>query len=660
MRKRLMKSVGLGSVKFEGVFCIVSIIFIFLVFNEAIFAGEKNQSIKKNFRHQWRIEQNVPRFGVLSVKQTPDGYLWLGTQEGLVRYDGVQHVVFNKDNTEAINNNVVQFLLVARSGALWLGTMGGGLVKYQDGLFTRYEISEGLSGNFVQGIAESADGTLWVGTNKGLSALLPDGNIIKNEASAVLAGKTINAVFADADETIWIGTYGDGLYSFKDGKLTQYTEKEGLLSNSVWSLAGDEKGNLWIGTRDGISRFDRRSFINYETSESGAGQTIFSVLTNRSPNILFGTGSGGVLSFDGDKFSTTGEKDGLPSDNVNSLFQDREGNIWAGTLGGLARLFEPPIETLTQADGLRGGIVSAIYEEKPGRIWIGTNEGLNLFENGKFADAPLIKAVGRTPVYSILDDGAGSLLIGTKGKGLFQLKKNRITQLSTANGLPNDVIFTLLKGKQGDLWIGTYGGGLVKVTPDKKLSIYTVKNGLISNLISALHEDGAGRLWIVTKDGISRFFEGKFENFALGENGLPSNEIYAVREAPRDSGNVWLGTDGGGLVRYKNGNFRVVSRADGLTQDAVFGLKDDDKSLWLAGSRGISRISLTQLNEKLNGNQQLLRPLEFGIAEGMASEYCVGGSQSVCGSAQLKELLLSIRLNSNRTQLCRRLSLRRL
>lgn len=577
-------------------------------------------------RRLWKMSDKLPAGSVLAIASTADGYLWFGTQKGLLRFDGMNYRLFDDGNTPELKNNIVQALLPTANGELWIGTAGGGAVRLKGGKFTGFSSENGLADDFVQAFCETPNGTIFIATGKGLNRFDQNQNAL--ETIEELRGKTVNSLALDVDGNLWIGTYGDGLYRLADNQTMNFTAKDGLIGDYVWSLGIDARRHLWIGTRDGISRFDGTRFENFTELASGYKQSVYAILPQTGGEILFGTETAGIVRFDGAKWSADTEDNGLPSNGVYALATDREENVWAGTLGGAARLARHAFTMLTAAENLRGSITSAVYQDRRGNLWIGTDKGLNLYRSGKFVTSAEEKIVGQRPVYAIVEDASGRLLIGTKGGGLFVFDNGRTLNFNEKTGLAGDIVFSVLPARTGKIWIGTYGGGLCELVGDK-INCLREKDGLLSDFVSFLMEDRDANLWIVGKQGISRLADGAFTNFPNSQNGLPNAEVYAVYQT--SDGSIWAGTDGGGLCLFQNGEWRgLPHRRDNGVANSIFNLLEDEQGfVWLAGSQGISRVGLAELKQAAaDGDAGKLNALSFDAGDGLETANFVGGAQS--------------------------------
>lgn len=575
----------------------------------------------------WQDQHGLPQNGVLAIRRTRDGYLWLGTIEGAARFDGVRFVVFDNNNTPEIKNNQILSLAEDHAGDLWLGAVGGGLTRYSNGRFRLYTKRDGLSSDFVR------------------------------------------SLFVDRTGNLWIGTRGGGLNLFRDEKFTAYTTREGLPSDHVLTLAEDENGVLWVGTTKGLARFEQGRFTAYGLREglphervnailpqpgtAGASEllvgtagglcqlregrcvaynlpiqtSVTALYQDRQQNLWIGTGSNGLFLLRDGRFVQYAVRDGLSSDTVLALYQDPDGDLWVGTVdGGLVQLREGRFGVYTTDDGLPHNFVSAVFEDSQGSLWLGTNGGLSCLKDGIISTFSVSQA--RPESGSIAEDRAGNLWFSANGK-LTQLRAGKFTDWTAAQGLPHEPVRELLGDRAGNLWIGTPGHGLT-LFREGRFRSFDKRDGLADDEVTALYESRAGQLWVgLNNGGISRFDAAtqRFTNWTV-QDGLPGDHIQAFYEDRW--GSLWIATSGGGLCRFKDGRFATITVKRGLYDNRIFQIlsdapsdsESDRSNLWMSSNRGIFRVSLGELNDCAEGRRPSVNSFVYGVADGMLSREC--------------------------------------
>ncbi len=595
---------------------------------------DPHKDITHYIHRVWQTEQGLPQNSAQALCQTRDGYLWIGTEEGLVRFDGVRFTVFTTKNTPGLSANAVQALIEDREGALWIGTNGGGVSRMKDGRYTAFTVKEGLSGDFVRTLAEDRiNGGMWIGTFGNGINYLKDGKITSYTTRNGLSNDFIFTVLQDHEGAIWAGTAGGGLNRLKNGAVTTFTTKNGLTNDNIRCLLEDHEGTLWIGTfGGGLNRLKDGAFTAFTVKEGLPHNLIWSLLEDREKTLWIGTFGGGISRLVDGKFTTFTAQNSLSSDLVRSLLEDREGNLWIGTVGGLNRLKDSRFTTYATRDGLSHDVVRCIMEDRreSGNLWIGTfGGGVSRRKDGKFMSVTAKTGLSNDIVYALLqdrtnDDHNEALWIGTNGGGLHYLHNGKITAYTTRNGLSNDVVFSLLQDRSGDIWVGTVGGGLNRMH-DGKFTVYTTQDGLTNNNIRCMLEDHEGTLWIGTMGGGLNYRKnGTFGAFTV-RNGLSNDNVRSLWED--NEGTLWIGTVDGGLNRLKNGAVTAFTTKDGLFDDVVHSIVEDDFGyLWMSCNKGIYRVRKKDLDDFAEKKLKRIPCEGYGKSDGMRSAECNSGN----------------------------------
>jgi diguanylate cyclase (GGDEF)-like protein len=579
------------------------------------------------YAHQvWKTDAGLPQNSIQAILQTRDGYIWLGTERGLVRFDGVQFTVFDKGNTPGLQNSNAQALYEDRAGNFWVGTWGG-LHLFKDGKVTSYTTKDGLTNNRVLTICEDREGAIWIGTGGGGLDRLKNGKITAYTTKDGLSNDRIWSVVEGRAGDLWVATDGGGVNRLRDGKVTVFGRKEGLPADIVQSVFMDSRGDVWVGTDGaGLGRLRDGVFTFFTTRDGLASDTIETIQEDRDGNLWIGCEAGISRLADG-KLTSFKPADGLSDDTVLSIFEDREGSLWIGTVtGGLNRLKDGKFTAFTHKEGLVNDRVRTIYEDHEGSIWLGTRGGgLSRYRGGVFTTFDGKDGLSGTFVRSIYEDGRDRLWVGTWGDGLDVLEGSRFKAFHVKDGLPSEIIRCLYRDRESTLWIGTDSGGLVSER-DGKFTVYGARDGLSGATVLAILEDRDGNLWLGTEGGgLNRFSHGKFTAFTT-KDGLSDDTVLALYEDA--DGCLWIGTDGGGLNRLKDGKFSRFTRREGLFDDVQYEILEDGRgNLWMSCSRGIFRVRRAELEEIAEGRRDALVSQSFGRADGMRSAECSGFTQ---------------------------------
>jgi ligand-binding sensor domain-containing protein/signal transduction histidine kinase len=557
------------------------------------------------FGHQaWLTENGLPQNTVQAIVQTHDGYLWIGTQEGLARFDSLNFTVFDKENTPAFKSNDIRFLHEDQQGRLWISTSYG-LVCLHNGQFNSFTVNEGLPDNSIGPLAEDTSGQMWIGTAAGLARFVNNAFKVFTTQQG-LSSNVIQTLCARANGTLLVGTSA-GVQSLSAERFSDWTTPVDVPTANITAIVEGKNGHLWYGTLDGLFGNDQGAITLPDTR-------ISALQVDRQGALWIAT-AGGLARLRNGRLETFTTANGLSSNLVLSLFEDREGSIWVGTeAGGLNLLKSKKFYTYTTRDGLPNDLVKAIYQDPQREIWIGSNGGgLTLFKNGKFTTWTTRDGLSSDVVLSLAGDVSGTLWIGTPD-GLNRFRDGKFQTYTFADGLSNDLVRSVFVDRSGVLWVGTRDG--LNSFRDDQFTTYTTQDGLANNFIGAIYEDSKGNLWVGTLGGLSKLKDGKFQTFTT-KDGLSSNTVISLYEDA--SGDLWIGTNGGGLNRLRGDKF--VSFSNALSADVIYRiLEDQQQNLWCSSNKGIFRVNKNEL-DKASG----VTPVFYGPPDGMLTRECSGG-----------------------------------
>jgi signal transduction histidine kinase/ligand-binding sensor domain-containing protein/DNA-binding response OmpR family regulator len=603
-------------------FCIL----IWLLWHGALWGLDPHKPISEYVHTVWRSEDGLPQNSIQAVLQTSDGYLWIGTQEGLVRFNGVEFKVFNKDNTDAIRHNDVRVLYQDSRGTLWIGTFGGGIASYRDGQFTAYSVRNGLSNNSVTTILQDHNGDLWVGTINGLNRFT-GGRFEVFTRKEGLSDNEIQALAEDAHGRLLIAT-GSGLDAMSGGRISDASQSISKKS-AITVLFFDRQQNLWIGTEGhdlSVSRSGK--MFHYGKAQGLPDAPIHTIFQDNQGTIWIGTQGKGICRLASQRFECYSIQNGLSGDYVETITQDREGNLWVGTeTGGLNRFKEGPLASFGSELGLTGS-PRTLFEDGEGNLWIGTSTGLWRVKNGKAVPYLTDGGPANNYTYSMIRDRQGNVWVGTNEGGLNEFTGHSVKTYRKADGLADDWVPTVYQDHTGDVWAGTFAGGISRFHHGR-IQNYTVKEGLGSNRVWAIYEDSAKNLWFGTDAGLSLFRDGRFTNFDLQEPSEETPSMGGVMVIYEDAEHfLWIGTYGAGLKRFKDGKFLSIGQKQGLFDDTIWSILEDDLgNFWMSSNRGIFKIKKSEVIDVMEGRRKKLQSQAFGVADGMVSSECNGGSQ---------------------------------
>ncbi|HZZ40389.1 MAG TPA: two-component regulator propeller domain-containing protein [Acidobacteriaceae bacterium] len=594
----------------------------------------------------WQTDSGLPQNTVHAIVQGQRGYLWIGTEGGLVRFDGVDFAVMTHATAPALPSDLIDDLMKDGAGTVWISTSGGlarmragrvegfgpdrgmpatqvwrtfdevrpggervwvlsaaGLFRIDAGRGSRAEripLDEDLTEN--SRMATGRDGVLWLGTAEGLVRLDPKGG-----AQALGTPGEVLALAIDSNGTAWAGLRS-GLEACTAKQCRSIAVPGG---DAVEALIADAAGRIWIGTDAGLfAEEDGRM----RSLPQAAGAVSF-LACDRQGMVWAGTGKGLM------RFGSAGAGELLPhgGDVYLTAAEDREGDLWLGTeAGGLTVLRDRKFSSLTAEQGLNEEYVLALAQGPDGAVWAGTKGGgLNVYRGGRFSALTTAQGMASNVVFAVTAAPNGDVWAGTPD-GLNLIRDGRVRLLTTADGLADDFVRSLYVGAQGALWIGTRHG--LSRYANGAFTTWTAADGLGSDLIGAMTQSRAGDLWIGTLGGLSRMHNGKFTNFTT-KDGLSSNIVTALHED--SDGTLWIGTNDGGLNRMRDG--KIVPVARGLLPPRVIGILEDRLGyLWISSNSGVYRVSRAGLNAMAGGGPAP-EVMRFGVADGMRISECSSG-----------------------------------
>ncbi|MGD0348516.1 MAG: two-component regulator propeller domain-containing protein [Terracidiphilus sp.] len=571
-------------------------------------------------RHIWQASDGLPEQTVQAFAQTRDGYLWIGTSGGLVRFDGVHFAVFDRQNTPALHENSIFCLMVSRDGALWIGTEGGGLARYAQGQFRSWTAREGLSNDFVRSLAEDAKGNIWAGTDNGLLRL-DGGRFVRVDGAGDVPTLAVHKIYLDRDGGLWVG--GSKLIRMSGGTVTEYMMRGESSQNRVKSIVQTQDGTMWVGTVSGLNRMPQgqKSFERV----GGIAGTV-RVLRQTTDGVLWiGTIGQGVYEYRGGSLTQTTAPQSLPSNTVLNFFEDDERNFWIGTQSGMLRLTQAQVSiiSLPKANDSDFG---TIYLDRDGSFWIGSTL---LFRMKDGAVTPMrLPGTGGDHVRNVYRDQGGALWVGTDGDGVYRIAEGEATHLTTRAGMSNNFVRAMTQDRDGSMWVAADEGLNHIFLENGRLRIvsYEMRDGLAYFSTRALLEDRHGDLWIGTDRGVSHLRGGVFLSDAVTA-AMAQMKVWAIHEDA--DGGLWFGTRNSGLFRYREGKLAQFTAADGLPGNAIYQILEDAAGhLWLSGPNGVALLNRHELDAQAERFPRHFALTFYSTADMAANTEIYGGTQS--------------------------------
>ena len=570
-----------------------------LIARTCAFALNPTLDVSQYAHTAWKIRGGFSKGSILSIAQTPDGYLWLGTALGLYRFDGVRNVVWQPPLNQQLPSITISTLVAGRDGALWIGTWSG-LVSWKNGKLTQYAE---LAGLHIFALVEDDEGSIWAGTSGP-----PDGKLCEIRNGSVRChpemggvGRGVLGLHDDDKGNLWV-ELETGVWRWRPGP-PQFYAVPGLLNGRRQRMADGEDGALLIATTGAVMRLaDRKTEAVYRFPTARRGFRRLEMLRDRDGGLWVCPAGRGIVHIHHGRTDVFSESDGLSGDDIYDLFEDREGNIWVATINGLDRFHELPVATYSRKQGLSdipwGGLLAA----RDGSIWFATLDGLNRLSHSQVTvyrqhrtTASKQKAGGN----GLPDDGVGSLFQDSRGRiwlstpgGVGYLENNRFVPTSVPGGL----VGSITGDASGNLWIANRELGLLRLSQDNVFppipwSTFGRKDSAVVLATDPLH----GGLWLgFSRSGVVWFRDGQIRSSYSATDGLGKGAVNQLRFDTE--GALWIATEGG-LTRLKDGHIATLTSKSGLPCDAVqWTMEDDAQSVWLMMPCGLVRVARSELD----------------------------------------------------------------
>jgi PAS domain S-box-containing protein len=627
------------------------------------FALDPSLDINQYAHTAWKIREGFSKGRVTSFAQTPDGYLWLGTEFGLLRFDGVRNVPLDRPGGEHLPSSYIRSLLAAHDGRLWIGTYKG-LASWKDGKLTEYRE---FAGQTVDVLLQDREGTIWAG---GYSGSLGRLCAIRSGSAQCYGddgglGLWVASLYEDSRGNLWVGAQ-TGLWRWKPGPPKLYPMPYPLIGTSSQTLNESDDGALLIATQDGIRKLVDEKAETY--SLPGTGPRRFKPLRmfrDRNGSLWIGTTDGGLLHVHQGRTDVFTQSDGLSGDYINKFFEDREGNVWVATVNGLDRFRDFAVPTISARQGLSTAVVWSVLGTRDGSVWLGTPDGLNRWNNGQITTyhkrVPPGGSGGTQQERELNvrdvadgglpDDGVESLFEDDRGRiwafterGAAYFENGRFIPVTTnpahaelghPRQRPDTAVFTLVApsgqlhsiagDSSGNLWISDQhqglfhllGGSVVERIPWARLGRKDWAMALLAGPVP-------GGLWLgFSRGGVAYFKDGKVSESYSGVAGLGEGIVNSL--SLDSDGTLWAATEGG-LSRVKNGRVATLTSQNGLPCDTVFWvMQDDAHSFWLYTACGLVRIAGTEMAAWVTDPKQTIQNTVFDSFDGVRNRALTTG-----------------------------------
>jgi ligand-binding sensor domain-containing protein/signal transduction histidine kinase len=573
-------------------------------------ALDPQRAMSQYVYERWGSDRGFPPGPVYAISQSSDGYLWIATQAGLVRFDGWNFRLI-RNEAGLLHGEGVLGLTLDREGTLWIRLENATMLRYRDGIFEHPRPLESWPGAQITATGRTTQGDL-------LGAVTERGTTVyrrgKFEMIADARGMPRSPVLSIAQTTegsIWLGTRDAGLFRVREGHTVSVNQ--GLPDEKVNCLLADAGGALWAGTDTGIVRWDGTRLTDEGIPESLRKFQVLALLKDRDENLWFGTDSGGLLRRSQGVFSSLDRGEGRANQAVTALFEDREGNLWIGSDSGIERLRDSPFVSYSVPEGLPEDGGSPLFADSDGRLWFSSLQGeLWWLKDGRHGRLPA-PALERDVVYSIAGRN-GELWLGRQHGGLTVLRPQGPSFSSKtynhSDGLAEDSVYSIYLARDGTVWAGTLSAG-VSALRDGRFTNFTTAEGLASNTIASILETADGTMWFATPHGLSALSNGHWRTYAAGE-GLPSDDVICLLED--SSGVLWAGT-ASGIAFQRGERFQAAAGRPASLREPTLGLAEDRHGgLWIATSNHVLRVDRESLTHGVFAEGDWR---EYGLADGI-------------------------------------------
>ncbi len=564
----------------------------------------------------WQTEEGLPRNTITALAQDRQGYLWLGTPNGLIRFDGVRFVALEGQVSAALAQGAVQSLLCDDAGVLWIATRRAGLLRYQDGAVLAGPPMKPGGPAAIDSIAQDGRGKIWATEGNGrLDQVATNTFLPAAQLGKIAHGPMLFRLKTDMTGQLWFfkqNTFGQ----LQNGQPTNIV----AYPDSVILLAPGAGGGLWISTGRDLRYWTNGAAITIAATlpEKFGIYGVTALYEDRAGTLWVGSAGHGLFRFRHGKLEPVGNID----QKISEILEDAEGNLWVATDGaGLFKLRPRVFDILGKNRGLPRDSVFSVCED-----WVAPNGtgGGKILPAGRVEMFPELERVG---ILSVLEDGVGGVWLGTSsGRLLHQTGDGQLLP-EVALESNSQQLRVLYRDQKGDLWIGCFSHGLFRLAAGEPRRLQNFSSaGFANDSVTAIAEDGHGVVWIGTSQGeVWSFADGKFLRLGRTE-GLPGFSIGALLAAP--DGALWVGTLGGGLGQLQNGKARFLRSETGLADNVITQLiKDRDGNLWIGSSRGLARTRENELLAVLDGRKSEAVIVRYGRAEGLANIQCAAEHQ---------------------------------
>lgn len=561
----------------------------------------------------WGAERGLPGDSITAIAQTSDGYLWIGTDKGLVRFDGLNFRQFERAQPEPILIGPVRTLVVDGSDNLWILLQNTQVFRYHNAIFEPIHswteggttaMARGTSGAVL--FSSAAAGTLTYSENR-----------FRSLSSAVLLAEAARGAKSDAsdrratpfswldrlasptslvitmaqteDGKIWLATEHRGLFYLEQGRISDVSNSRA--DTKINCFLPLQNSELWVGTANGLLRWNGKELTSAGVPTSLLNLEVFSMLRDRDSNTWIGTNRG-LFRYNANGVSLLNAPE--ITGPVDALFEDREGNIWFGSARGLERLRDSTFGTYSLPN-LKPQSTGPLHVDSGGRTWVAPIQGGLRWLRGGESGAVTADGIANDVVYSITGTDDNDVWVGRQRGGLTHLRYSgnsvRARTYTQVDGLAENSVYAVYESHDGRVWSGTLNGGVSELK-DGHFKNYITTDGLASNTVSAIAEGSDGQMWFATPKGLSELSKKRWRNYGVSD-GLKSDDVTCLLQD--SAGVLWVGTNGG-LAFLRDGHVQIPQGTQEWLSEPIFGMAEDRNGwLWIASSTQVLRAKRNSL-----------------------------------------------------------------
>jgi signal transduction histidine kinase/ligand-binding sensor domain-containing protein len=591
------------------------------------FGLDPNRPLLQYVRENWNTEAKFPGGAVNAIAQTHDGYLWIGTDKGLFRFDGFNFVRVSLLSTAGTSSVPILGLLTDASGTLWVRVQGLDVLRQKDGKFETVAYGVGPLSSHVTAVSKDKNGAVLISDPAKGTFRFEAENIQRVATPTMLPGSSPVISMAETSEGgIWLGTLGAGLFFLADSHAAAVNAA--FPGRKINCLLPISKNDLLVGTDNGVYHWADQGYRREVLPSALGNLQILSLLQDRDSNVWVGTDRG-LLRINAKGASFSEEKELRGNGAVNALFEDREGNVWVGGGRGLGRIRDTVFMTFSSATDPRFENTGPVFGDANGRTWFAPGQGGLYAIKDAEVQPGSIAVPAKDVVYSIGGRG-NEIWIGRQRGGLTRLQSRDGAAIShtftEADGLAQNSVYAVLQSRDGSVWAGTLSAGVSRFR-DGRFTTYTAANGLAANTVSSILEARDGAMWFATSNGLSSLSKYQWETYST-RDGLPSAKVNCLFED--SAGVLWSGTSSG-LAFLVSGKIQVPPLPDVL-REPIFGIAEDKSGrFWITTSSHVLQVPRDKLLAGKAGPADIRK---YGLADGLPSSEGVNRSRSVISDAE--------------------------